>query len=86
MLLSTRNDLILIYLSLLISTVLGVHSQGRSSYAVKETHHVPRQWTRVGPAPAWHMINLQIGLKQGRFDELEKHLYEGNCTADRLLY
>ena len=84
MLLSTHNDLVLISLSLLISTVLGVHSKRRPSYAVKETHHVPQQWTRVGPAPAWHMINLQIGLKQGRFSELEKHLYEGNCTADWL--
>ncbi|KAA6413001.1 MAG: tripeptidyl peptidase [Lasallia pustulata] len=33
-------------------------------------------WTRVGPAPADHRINLQIGLKQSQFDELERHLYE----------
>ncbi|SLM34708.1 tripeptidyl peptidase protein [Lasallia pustulata] len=45
-------------------------------YAVKDSHVVPRKWTRVGPAPADHRINLQIGLKQSQFDELERHLYE----------
>jgi hypothetical protein len=49
----------------------------RSSYVVKEVHPVPRRWTRIGPAPRQHLIELQIGLKQNRFDELEKHLYEG---------
>ncbi|KAG4026264.1 hypothetical protein MFRU_043g00670 [Monilinia fructicola] len=50
--------------------------KARTPYAVKETHHPPPQWQRVGPARAGHMINLQIGLKQGQFDELERHLYE----------
>ena len=45
---------------------------------VKETHTVPSQWSKVGPAPAGHVINLQIGLKQSQFDELERHLLEGN--------
>ena len=49
----------------------------RSPYAVKESHPVPRKWSRIGPAPADHVINLQIGLKQGNFNELERHLYEG---------
>ncbi|KAA6408198.1 MAG: tripeptidyl peptidase [Lasallia pustulata] len=44
-------------------------------YAVKDSHVVPRKWTRVGPAPTDHRINLQIGLKQSQFDELERHLY-----------
>ncbi|KAF4624152.1 hypothetical protein G7Y89_g14020 [Cudoniella acicularis] len=48
----------------------------RSPYVVKETHFVPRQWSRVGPAPADHIINLQIGLKQNQIDELQRHLYE----------
>jgi hypothetical protein len=49
----------------------------RSPYAVKEYHHPPTAWTSVGPAPADHVINLQIGLKQGNFEELERHLGEG---------
>ncbi|CAL8576730.1 hypothetical protein XPA_002596 [Xanthoria parietina] len=51
-----------------------VHS--RSSYAVKDSHHVPRQWTRIGQAPADHVVKLEIALKQSQFDELERHLYE----------
>lgn len=48
-----------------------------STYAVKESHFVPRSWTRVASAPTDHTIYLRIGLTQGRFDELEKSLYEG---------
>lgn len=55
----------------------------RSLYTLKERHHVPRSWSRVGPAPAQHMIQLQIGLKQGQFSELERQLYEGTSTVGR---
>ena len=55
-------------------------SQQRSAYAVKDSHPVPGRWRRVGPAPGEHMLNLQIGLRQSRFDDLERHLYEGICT------
>ncbi|EOA81754.1 hypothetical protein ACJQWK_10825 [Exserohilum turcicum] len=48
----------------------------RSPYLVKETHYVPRQWTRLGRAHGAKTIQLQIGLKQGRFDELDRHLYQ----------
>jgi tripeptidyl-peptidase-1 len=48
-----------------------------SPYQLKEYHPVPRGWTEIGPAPGSHTIELQIGLKQHRFDELEKSLYEG---------
>lgn len=71
------NVVILLHICLFTRTILADHSRGRSTYAVKERHHVPRKWTRVGPAPAWHTIQIQIGLKQSRFDELERHLYEG---------
>ena len=57
--------------------VLGTPIRSRTPYAVKETHHVPHKWTNVGPASPGHMIHLQIGVKQGQFDELERHLYEG---------
>lgn len=49
----------------------------RSTYAVKETHYVPRKWVQKGRAPKNQMLALQIGVKQGDFDELERHLYEG---------
>jgi tripeptidyl-peptidase-1 len=48
-----------------------------STYQVKESHFVPRSWSRIGSAPADHTIKLRIGLTQSRFDELEKDLYEG---------
>lgn len=57
-------------------TVLGSSLRSRTPYAVKDTHHVPKSWKAVGPAPADHMIRIQIGLKQGQFSELERHLYE----------
>ncbi|KUJ06660.1 tripeptidyl peptidase-like protein [Mollisia scopiformis] len=50
--------------------------QRRADYALKERHFVPRSWTRVGPAPSQHKIQLHIGVKQGNFNELERHLYE----------
>lgn len=51
---------------------------GRSNYAQKDLHYVPRQWERVADAEPDHVIDLSIGLKQSNFDELERHLYEGN--------
>ncbi|PQE10630.1 tripeptidyl-peptidase 1 precursor protein [Rutstroemia sp. NJR-2017a WRK4] len=50
--------------------------KARTPYAVKESHFVPPQWSRVGPAHEGSVINLQIGLKQSQFGELERHLYE----------
>lgn len=49
----------------------------RSGYSLKDSHHVPRGWTKVKRAPADHVMQVQIGLKQGNFAELEKQLYEG---------
>lgn len=50
--------------------------QSRTPYRVKDVHHVPRGWTKVRRAPAEHVIDLQIGVKQSNFAELERHLYE----------
>jgi tripeptidyl-peptidase-1 len=58
-------------------TTLGSPLAMRSPYAVKDTHNVPRKWSNIGPAPSSHILNLQIGLKQSQFSELERHLYEG---------
>lgn len=52
--------------------------QSRASYSVKDSHHVPRKWTRVGEASPKGIVKLEIALKQSRFDELERHLYEGH--------
>jgi tripeptidyl-peptidase-1 len=49
----------------------------RTAYSVKETHDVPQKWTALGRASADHKLHMKIGLKQERFDELERHLYEG---------
>lgn len=51
-----------------------------STYQVKESHYVPRSWSRVGAAPVDHTITLRIGLTQSRFDELKRNLYEGKTT------
>jgi tripeptidyl-peptidase-1 len=49
----------------------------RSSYEVKETHFVPKDWKKLERSHGGKTIQLQIGLKQGQFDELDRHLYEG---------
>lgn len=59
-------------------TTVGSPVTVRSSYAVKDTHHVPAKWSKVRRAPSSHTIHLQIGLKQSQFNELERHLYEGS--------
>ena len=53
--------------------------QTRSPYAVKDNHPVPSGWEIIAPAPSEGHIRLQIGLKHGRFDEIERHLYEGTA-------
>jgi tripeptidyl-peptidase-1 len=67
----------LLSLAFAIQVVLSSPIRARTPYKVKETHYVPRKWTKLGRAPSEHTINLQIGLKQSSFDELERHLYEG---------
>lgn len=76
---------LLITLCLLASTVFSSEVRVRSNYAVKERHHVPRKFKRIGPAPSQHKIRLQIGLKQSQFAELERHLYEGSHEKLRLV-
>ncbi|KAK2628993.1 hypothetical protein QTJ16_002096 [Diplocarpon rosae] len=56
--------------------VFGSPIRSRSAYSVKETHTVPREWSQIDQAPKNHMLHLQIGLKQNRFDELERKLHE----------
>ena len=71
------TSILLLAVSLTADVALTSPVHSRYSYAIKDSHRVPAKWTRVGPALAQHWINLNIGLKQDRFDELEKQLYEG---------
>lgn len=84
-----------IFLSVLLAAeaALATPIRARTPYSLKEEHPVPKKWSSAGRAPKSHMLHLQIGLKQDRFDDLEKHLHEGkpslnpplpdasNCTA-----
>lgn len=49
----------------------------RSPYVVKDNHPLPGGWEITQRAPSEDLIQLHIGLKHGRFDELERHLYQG---------
>ena len=62
-------------LALLAITAVATPLQSRH-LAVKETHPVPHGFTRERDAPGHHLLRIQVGINQGRFDELEKHLYE----------
>ncbi|KFY43936.1 hypothetical protein V494_01757 [Pseudogymnoascus sp. VKM F-4513 (FW-928)] len=70
--------LIAVFLSafVLIGASTGSDLSSRSLYALKEKHHVPYNWALVGRAPADYEIELHIGLKQARFDELDQRLFE----------
>ncbi|KAK8091208.1 hypothetical protein PG994_000713 [Apiospora phragmitis] len=63
------------------SAVVASPIKARTPYQVKETHFAPRGWKRVERASADRVMNLQIGLKQGNFEELERHLYEVSDPA-----
>jgi hypothetical protein len=65
--------------ALVADFVTGSPVRTRSPYEVKEYHHPPSEWKVMGPAPADHVVHLQIGLRQERFGELERHLGEGMC-------
>lgn len=51
--------------------------RARTLYQVKETHSIPRKWQKRDRAPESHVIDLQIGVRQSNFEELEKRLFEG---------
>ncbi|KAI0064242.1 tripeptidyl peptidase A [Artomyces pyxidatus] len=48
----------------------------QSAHKVREAVHTPRDWIKLGAAPAEHVIPLRIALPQSNFDALERHLYE----------
>lgn len=75
------NPLSLTVLALALIPSLPVTSASplytRSPYVVKDNHPLPGGWEIIARAPSQDNVRLQIGLKYGRFDELERHLYEG---------
>ena len=75
-------------LSAVLSLALGAQAafetpvRARTPYSVKETHFVPSKWGQIGRVDPSHMLHLQIGLKQGNFDDLERRLFEGTSLYD----
>jgi tripeptidyl-peptidase-1 len=72
---TTRSALLALCLA--AGEAFAAPTPNHATYAVKESHPVPSKWENIGKAPGDHVINLQIAVKQSRFDELEKHLLEG---------
>ncbi|KAG8716005.1 hypothetical protein FRC09_016123 [Ceratobasidium sp. 395] len=59
------------WLSLLALSLLTSASPLTSDFTTRHVlHNVPTGWVAVDPAPADHLIEMRIGLKQGRMDEL----------------
>jgi tripeptidyl-peptidase-1 len=50
-----------------------------------QTHFVPKEWQKQDRAHGGETISLQIGLKQGKFEELDRHLHEGKKTTRSML-
>jgi tripeptidyl-peptidase-1 len=71
---------ILLTIAVAVNGVFGSPIESRTAYAVKETHRAPRKWTKMGRAPVDAILNIQIGVKQSQFGELERQLYEGVFT------
>lgn len=68
---------VLLTIAAAAQVVFGSPIQSRTAYAVRETHRAPPGWMKMGRAASEKMLSLQIGVKQGQFDELERHLNEG---------
>lgn len=71
------RSLFLLCIGFIITNVSSSPVKVHTGYTVKETHFVPAKWNAVGRPPEDHKLHLQIGLKQGNFEELERHLFEG---------
>lgn len=62
--------------------ILTSPGQKHVKLAIKESHPVPRAYTRISAAPADKIISLEIGLKQAKFTELERQLYDSMCCTE----
>lgn len=63
-------------LSLGTKTVSALSIPSNAAYAVKETHFVPRGWRDAGASSPDQVLDIKIGIKNKRFSELERRLYE----------
>lgn len=73
---------ILLTVAVVAQSIVATPIKARTAYAVRETHNVPRRWTKASRAEPKQMLSLQIGVKQSNFAELERHLYEGMHAHD----
>lgn len=71
------------YLLIHLPAVLAAPLEGRTDYSLFSSHHAPKEWQKLSKADPSHMIGLRIGLKQNKFDELERHLYEVSDPSHR---
>ena len=81
-----------LWISLLATAAMGGPLKPR--YVIRESHPVPKEFTRESDASPAHLIRLQVGLRQSRFDELERqldetsdpdhHRYGQHLTADEV--
>ncbi|CAD0108409.1 unnamed protein product [Aureobasidium uvarum] len=65
---------VLAFCLLFLDGAIAAPTSAGKSYAIKESHNVPRGWSKSGSVPDSHSISLHIGLKQGNQDELEQHV------------
>lgn len=63
-------------LDLALASAVLQHKPRFPNYTVKETHIVPRGWSEVGEPHPDQILDIKIGIKNKRFAELERHLYE----------
>lgn len=68
-------------LDLASASVIARSGSNPLNYAVKETHFVPRGWSSVGNPHPDQVLDIKIGIKNKRFAELERHLYEVSDPA-----
>ncbi|KAF2139774.1 uncharacterized protein K452DRAFT_231903 [Aplosporella prunicola CBS 121167] len=54
-----------------------------AALVVQERQPVPREWTRVGPAPAHDQLVLHIGLRQANSAALERHLARSSSILSK---
>ncbi|TVY20310.1 Tripeptidyl-peptidase SED2 [Lachnellula arida] len=65
-----------IFAPIVLATLCFASCAHSTPYSIKERHPVPDGWSLLRRAPRQGEIKLQIGLKQGQFHELERHLNE----------
>lgn len=72
----TLSAALVALLELAAASVISRNNVESTSYAIKETHFVPRGWSSIGNPHPDQILDIKIGIKNKRFAELERHLYE----------